>query len=370
MKDKKTILILDDLEVKGTILFEFLSKNFYVIETFNDNKTIDIIDRFKESIDAVIINMAETTTYGFTLLDYMVDQGMKDLFPIIVILDENMSSYELRAYQSGAEYVLTQPINPRVLNHSLENWINRYSDTRSLKNILKKQSEVLTQQSLRFDDFNSNIIDGLSTLIEFSHGESKRHIDNICYFTRILLLSLKEHYKGYQLNDMTIEMISKCAALHDIGKMAIPDSILLKPGKLTKAEYERMKSHTTMGWQILQDFNCITNRIYLQYCYEICYYHHERWDGAGYPFGLAGEEIPISAQVVALVDVYDALTSKRVYKDAYSHEIAVAMIVNGKCGTFSPKVLKCFKMEEELFKERTNQYITTDIIVKERQVIS
>ncbi|MEE0299823.1 MAG: HD domain-containing protein, partial [Christensenellales bacterium] len=185
------------------------------------------------------------------------------------------------------------------------------------------------------------MIDILSHIVEFRNGESGLHIQHIHVAVELLLRQLVTRTDKYPLTEYDISLISTASALHDIGKINIPDSILNKPGKLTREEFEVMKTHTTIGASILKSFAFHQDEPLIRVAYDICRWHHERYDGGGYPDGLCGDEIPITAQVVALADVYDALTSKHCYKKAYSQEEAIRTILNGECGRFNPLLLDC-----------------------------
>lgn len=208
---------------------------------------------------------------------------------------------------------------------------------------LRKQYKVLQLQAERLHQSNEKIIDILGTVVEYRNLESGEHINRVKGFTKILAAKLMEEYPEYGLTPVSVDMISSASALHDIGKIAIPDHILLKPGRLTAEEFEYMKSHTTRGCDILKSIEGVWDDSYGKLSYEICRHHHERYDGKGYPDSLKGEEIPIAAQIVSVADVYDALVTERVYKSAYSKDEAFHMIINGECGMFSPKLLECFR---------------------------
>ena len=214
---------------------------------------------------------------------------------------------------------------------------------------LKEQEEAIMAKEKKIRESNEFMIDALSSVVEFRSLETGEHVRRIKYFTRIMLKYLMKYFPKYGLTEAQVDAISRASALHDIGKIGIPDAILLKPGKLTEDEFEVMKTHTTIGCDVLEKFHADQTDEFYQYCYEICRYHHERWDGNGYPDHLVGEEIPISAQIVAIADVYDALVSPRVYKSAYANNIAYEMIMNGECGEFSPDVLECFGLAKEDF---------------------
>lgn len=202
---------------------------------------------------------------------------------------------------------------------------------------------MLQLQAEKLQQSNVKIIDILGTVVEYRNLESGEHINRVKGFTKILAERLMEEYPEYGLTPKSVEMISSASALHDIGKIAIPDHILLKPGRLTEEEFDYMKSHTTRGCDILNSIEGVWDDSYGKLSYDICRHHHERYDGKGYPDGLKGEEIPIAAQIVSVADVYDALVTERVYKGAYTKDEAFHMIVNGECGVFSPKLLECFR---------------------------
>jgi putative two-component system response regulator len=197
---------------------------------------------------------------------------------------------------------------------------------------VEQKNELLKQEG-RIKQMNSSLIDTLSATVEFRDLESGKHIQRTRLLIKLILKNLRDKYP---ITDEQLELISSASALHDVGKIAIPDAVLLKPGRLTPEEYDIMKTHTTKGSEIIERLDMLQDEEYYKYCHDICRYHHERYDGKGYPDGLTGDDIPIWAQAAALTDVYDALTSKRVYKDAYSHEQAIDMIMNGECGTFNP----------------------------------
>jgi putative two-component system response regulator len=252
----------------------------------------------------------------------------------------------IESYGLGVSDFMHKPFNAKIVLQRVQNVIELYAYKNHLEEKLVEQRNELIEQEGRIKQMNFSLIDTLSATVEFRNVESGQHIKR----TRLLLkLILKNIRDEYPFTDEQLELISSAASLHDIGKIAIPDSVLLKPGRLTKEEFDVMKTHTTKGSDILETLDLFQDKEYYQYCYDITRHHHERWDGKGYPDGLAGNDIPIWAQAAAIVDVYDALTSKRVYKDAYTHEEAIRMIVNGECGAFNPFLLdRLQKMSSEL----------------------
>lgn len=247
-------------------------------------------------------------------------------------------------------------------NHNIYRWkemdffqVNEGLNSGILLTIFDVDEVVKEKQEQKLKEINNGIIDILSTVVEFRSVESGDHINRIKGFTKILLKYVNEMYEDVDYSPETMEVISSAAAMHDVGKIAIPDSILLKPGKLTPEEFNEMKQHTVKGCEILDSMATLQDDNYSKYSYEICRYHHERYDGKGYPDGLKGDEIPLAAQIVSVADVYDALISKRVYKDAYSVEEAYQMILNGECGVFSPKLMECFTRAKKEMEEFSYQ---------------
>ncbi|MBQ9972457.1 MAG: PAS domain-containing protein, partial [Firmicutes bacterium] len=255
---------------------------------------------------------------------------------IIILCDGSDASYEIKGYEYGASDVIFKPFNETTIFHRVQTLVELSVHKNNLEVLLEEQAEVLRSS-------NESMVDVLSTIIEYRSIETGNHVMRIRQYTEVLLQKVMETYPEYNLTADDIASIVSAASLHDIGKISIPDSILNKPGRLTDEEFEIMKSHTTNGARILQNLNEFGDHKYLRYAYNICLYHHERWDGSGYPKGLVGDDIPICAQVVGIADVYDALTTDRVYKKAYSHNKALNMILNGECGAFSHKVLECLK---------------------------
>lgn len=241
--------------------------------------------------------------------------------------------------------------NRSDLEEVLEETVEKQSE------MMKRQYKLLLKQAEKLRESNEKIIEILGTVVECRNLESGEHIKRVKGFTKILADCLMREYKEYGLTPWDVEVIAATSALHDIGKISISDNILLKPGKLTDEEYEYMKSHTTRGCEILEHIRGAWDEAFHQVGYNICRHHHERYDGKGYPDGLAGDDIPIEAQIVSIADVYDALISERVYKAAYSPEEAYRMIVTGECGVFSPKLLECFRKVKGEFEDLHEQIV-------------
>jgi putative two-component system response regulator len=337
---KKKLLAVDDLEINRMILGELFADKYDVMEASNGVEALEIINRDSQDISIVLLDLLMPVMDGFSVLEDMNRSGLISSIPVIVITSEEDDNIALESYGLGVSDVMHKPFNAAIVKRRAENVVELYAYKNHLEEKLIEQKNELIEQEGRIKQMNFSLIDTLSATVEFRNVESGKHIKR----TRLLLKLILENMRDqYPFTDEQLELISSAAALHDVGKIAIPDSVLLKPGKLTKEEFDIMKTHTVKGSEILQTLDLLQDKEYYQYCYDICRFHHERWDGRGYPDGLKGVEIPIWAQAAALVDVYDALTSKRVYKDAYTHEQAVDMIINGECGCFNPQLLDTLK---------------------------
>lgn len=297
----------------------------------------------------VLLDIVMPVKDGFDVLEYMKQKGLIEQLPVILITSETIRDSEDRAYAYGIADVIHKPFYPDIVKRRAQNIIDLYQHKANMERKLKEQEEAILAKEKKIQENNEFLISALSSVVEFRSSETGEHIRRIKYFTRILLKYLAKYFPKYGITDTQINEIARASALHDIGKIGIPDSILLKPGKLTEEEFETMKTHTTIGCDMLKKFKKEEDNEFYRYCYDICRYHHERWDGNGYPDHLAGDEIPIWAQVVSIVDVYDALISERVYKAAFPHTVAYEMIQNGECGQFSPDILECFELANEDF---------------------
>lgn len=344
---RQRILIVDDEEVNREILDTMFSLDYNTSQASNGREAINLIEEYNDLV-LVLLDIVMPQMDGFGVLEYMKRHGLLDKIPVILITGETVRNSEDRAYSYGIADVMHKPFYPDIVLRRANNIIELYQNKRNMEERLKEQEEAIRAQEQKIRRNNEFMIDALSTVVEFRSLETGEHIKRIKYFTRVLLKYLQKYYPQYGLTQEQIGEITRAAALHDIGKIGISDAILLKPGKLTDGEFEIMKAHTTIGCDILLSF-CQEQDDFYRYCYEICRHHHERWDGKGYPDHLAGDQIPLSAQVVAIADVYDALVSKRVYKSEYANSVAYDMIVSGECGQFAPDVLECFKLAKEDF---------------------
>lgn len=344
--DKQRILIVDDEEVNRTILEVMFGETYEVVQGENGQDAVDELEKNPDFV-LVLLDVIMPVMDGFAVLEYMKQKGLIDRIPVILITSETVRDSEDKAYQYGIADVIHKPFYPDIVKRRSKNLIELYQNKANMEKRLKEQEIAILAQEKKIRENNEFLIEALSSVVEFRSSESGDHVRRIKYFTRVLLKYLSKYFPEYGITPVQIEEITKASTLHDIGKIGIPDAILTKPGKLTQEEFEIMKTHTTIGCDMLATFQKGVEDEFYKYCYEICRHHHERWDGGGYPDGLKGDEISIHAQAVAIADVYDALTSPRVYKAAYSHEKALEMIFNGECGCFNPKVIEAFKLIAE-----------------------
>lgn len=345
---KEQLLIVDDEEVNRVILNMMFNSDYEILEASNGEQAIEQIEK-SENLCLILLDVIMPVMDGFGVLEYMEKNELIDKIPVILITSMTPQESEEKAYTYRVADVMRKPFEPNIVKRRAKNIIELYQSKKNMELRLKEQEQQILKQEKKIRDSNEFMIDALSSVVEFRSVETGDHIKRIKYFTRIIAKYMAKYFPKYGLTQTHIDQIARAAALHDIGKIGIPDAILLKPGRLTPEEFEIMKTHTTIGCGILESFkNTYTDEFY-QYCYDICRYHHERWDGNGYPDRLVGDEIPISAQIVSIADVYDALVSDRVYKSAYSNSIAYEMILNGECGQFAPDVIECFELAREDF---------------------
>lgn len=335
MKTNTKIMIVDDAEMNREILMAILGDEYEYVQAENGRQAIHILQQ-DMNIDLMLLDINMPEMNGFQVLDRMNTFHWINDIPVIMISSEEKKDVIERAYILGAEDYIRRPFDAFIVRRRVQNILNLYANQ-------KRLMQLVADQIYEKEENNNLLIGILSHVVEFRNSESGEHILHIRTATELLLRRLVQKTDEYHLSESDIVMITTASALHDIGKISIPESILNKPGKLTREEFSIIKTHTTIGADIINQMTTKMEKPLLRIAGEICRWHHERWDGHGYPDGLIGEQIPIAAQVVALADVYDALTSKRCYKEAYNHETALDMILAGECGAFNPLLLKCLQ---------------------------
>ena len=329
------ILFADDDLKYSLLLKRFLEKEGYdVAYTGNGMMVLEQFPVVKPDLVLLDINMPKLAGSG--VLPALNANHIIEDIPVIMISSEDSGKYISEAYGFGVSDYIRRPFDARVVYQRVLNTIKLYSKQR-------RQLRLVTSQIREKERSNRIMIGILSQIVEFRNSESGPHVIHLNIVSRLLLEQLIKKKNKYHLSWQEIGLIATASALHDIGKININEKILNKPGKLTKEEFEIMKTHTTIGATMIGKIDLYHSERLVQLAYEICRWHHERYDGRGYPDGLKGEEIPIEVQVVSIADVYDALVSERVYKKAYSHKKAVEMILNGECGQFNPLLLECLQ---------------------------
>ena len=342
-ENRETILIVDDSAMNRMLLSDILADTYNIIEAEDGEQAIAILQQHASEISIVVLDMVMPKVDGFGVLEAMNENRWIQFLPVVSISTESSPEFVERAYSLGVTDFINRPFDELIVIRRVSNTIKLYAKQRKLTNMVA--NEIFEKERN-----GSLMITILSHIVEFRNGESGMHVMNIGTLTEILLNQISRKDDKYYLPYAERDLIVKASALHDIGKISIPEEVLNKPGKLTDEEFEAMKQHTVIGYQMLSDLG-FQDEPLVKVSREITRWHHERYDGRGYPDGLKGDEIPLSAQIVSLADVYDALTSERVYKPAFSHEKAIQMILNGECGAFNPLLLECLVEAQDAIRQ-------------------
>lgn len=342
-ENRETILIVDDSAMNRMLLSDILADTYNIIEAEDGEQAIAILQQHASEISIVVLDMVMPKVDGFGVLEAMNENRWIQFLPVVSISTESSPEFVERAYSLGVTDFINRPFDELIVIRRVSNTIKLYAKQRKLTNMVA--NEIFEKERN-----GSLMITILSHIVEFRNGESGMHVMNIGTLTEILLNQISKKDDKYYLPYAERNLIVKASALHDIGKISIPEEVLNKPGKLTDEEFEAMKQHTVIGYQMLSDLG-FQDEPLVKVSREITRWHHERYDGRGYPDGLKGDEIPLSAQIVSLADVYDALTSERVYKPAFSHEKAIQMILNGECGAFNPLLLECLVEAQDAIRQ-------------------
>ena len=335
MDKRQKILIVDDSEFNRDMLKEILRETYNYLEAENGNQAIQIMGE-NPGIDLMLLDINMPQMNGFEVLKWMNQSRCIDETPVIMISSEDAVDTMRKAYELGITDYITRPFDSVIVKKRVQNTLDLYMNQKHLIN-------VVYNQVYEKEENNNIMIQIMSNILGSHNSESREHILHIKTATEMMLRQLAKTTDEYHLTETDIALITTASSLHDIGKICIPEEILNKPGRLTDEEFKIMKTHSELGAAIIKDMDFPQDHPLVHTVWEICRWHHERWDGKGYPDGLKGEEIPIAAQVVSIVDVYDALTSERCYKKAFDHNTAIKMILDGQCGQFNPILLKCFK---------------------------
>lgn len=345
---RESILIVDDSEINRAILANIFSAEYDIIEAEDGQEGLAIIHAQPPGLSAILLDVVMPHVNGIEVLHTLHQNGLTRKIPVFLITADVNSTTMREAYELGVMDVIFKPVVPYIVRRRVNSVVELFRARRKLSAEVQRQREELLLQTQQLAEMGMGMVEALATAIEFRSDESGEHVRRIrditCYLLRTTPL-------GEGLSETEIDLIGVGAITHDVGKISIPDAVLNKPGRLTPEEFELMKSHTVKGAELLTKIPQMREHSAYQYAHDIALHHHERWDGRGYPDGLAGDETPIWTQIVALADVYDALVSKRCYKDAFNADTAVNMILDGQCGAFNPRLLEHFVKAEPVLRK-------------------
>lgn len=345
---QRKALIVDDVEINRELLANILEDDsFETVQAGNGREALDILKQQGEQLGILLLDLVMPEIGGLEVLRVMNRTGLAGHLPVIVISDEKESQKE--CLELGVADFIPKPFDSDIVRHRVENVFFLYDYRQHLEERVKEQTATLEQQARRLLENQINLISTLGTVVEFRNLESGEHIERVKGYTRLLAEEMMRSYPEYGLTSELVNIITVASALHDIGKITTPDAILTKPGRLTPEEFAIMKEHSANGADIIRRIKGAWDERYASIGYDICRYHHEKYDGKGYPCGLKGDEIPIAAQLVSVADCYDALVNERCYKKPFSKEKAFEMITGGECGAFSPKLMDCFRKQKKNF---------------------
>ncbi len=354
MRDK--ILIVDDSMFNRQLLRELLQDEYTVVEAENGRQALEIIGEQKNELLAVLLDIVMPEVDGVKVLKILHEKNYLEDFPVLMVTGEQDMEVIGECFDYGISDFIRKPVNTDFVKQRVKKLIELYSQKNNLRERSEKQTlamrsqhKMLQQQATQLKKSNERIIEVLGTVVESRNMEEGSHVKLVKEFTRILAKHMMEDYPEYELTEEAINIIASASVLHDVGKIMIPDAILLKPGKLTEEEFEYVKSHSIRGYDIINNLAYVWDDEYVKYCGEITRFHHEKYDGSGYPDGLKGDEIPISAQIVSISDCFASLIAESVYKDAIPFEEAFNMILQGECGVFSFKLLESFRKSQKEF---------------------
>ncbi len=336
MKDK--ILVVDDIDINREILKEILSVDYDIVECADGLEALAILQDNSPLPQIVLLDIIMPNMNGYEVLQQIKSNGRTKSLPVLIITAESDEENESKALKCGAVDFITKPFNGDVVKVRVDMHIQ-------LSNYRNKLEDMVREKTEEVQTLNQRILETLATIVEYRSLESGMHIRRVQELTRILINKMltKPEFKDDLVSQGYQDIIS-ASVLHDIGKVGISDDVLLKPGRLTEEEFELVKAHPEIGSAIIDTIaeGQTTNQLYLTHCRDIALYHHERWDGKGYGLKLSGKYIPLSARIISLIDVYDALTTKRCYKEAFSHQHAINIIKESSGTQFDPEIVDCF----------------------------
>ena len=351
MPGLKVALIVDDVELNRELLCDILGDEYSIIEAQDGAEALDVIHDKGRHVDVVLLDLIMPRMNGFEVLERLKEESLISRIPVLIISGEKDVATEERCLAGGVIDFIRKPFAPSLVRHRVRNAVALYDARNRLEKMVEEKTVQLRERNYQLARTNEDTIELLGNVVEARSMESGTHIRRVKGFTRLLGQYIQKLYPELGLTDTELSSWAKASAMHDVGKIKVPDHILLKPGRLTPEEFDEIKKHTVYGCEVMESSRHMWDEDYYLLCWQVCRYHHEKWDGTGYPDGLKGDEIPLVAQVVSVADCYDALTTERVYKRAFTTDEAYDMIMSGQCGVFSPRVLETLKACREEFAE-------------------
>lgn len=360
---QKKVLIAESNETNREILSEVFAEDFEVIECDNSNDVTEILNKEGANLQAVLLDAALSPRAGLDLMEDIKKYPWYSNTPVFILTDESSLKMEKNVFRSGATDVFRKPFDTALIQMKIKNYFELFASKLDLENLKKKNIMSAVNGSMggvssgEFEEYHSQMLEFVGVMVECHNPENKNHIQRMKGLARIICEEYASLYPDAGLTDTKIDYIVKACLIHNIGMMAIPEAIILKPGRLTDEEYEYMKSHPLRGIEMLNLAKGTWDEEFDVIAREVVKSHHEKYDGGGYPEGLKGDKIPLSAQIISITDTYDALVNDRVYKKAFPKDVAFNMITSGDCGVFPPKILECFKKSRQKLEDYENNYV-------------
>ena len=372
---RDTVLIVDDQSVNRDLLSEILRNDYKIREASNGVEALGLVASMRSDIAAMLLDIVMPKMGGQEVLAKLSEAKLMDEFPIIICSGEGSLDIVEKCFSYGISDFIRKPYESEMVLQRVKKLDSLYRSRRDSNEKLRKFAKVLQTQNKMLEEKakqqrsdNVSLMDSLGTIVEYRNTENHDHIRRVKAFTRVLALHMMKEFPEYKLDAEKVEQITAASALHDIGKIMIPDNILFKPGKYTSEEFDYMKSHTIRGYDIIAQIADNWDKELMDYCKQIARSHHEKYDGRGYPENLKGDKIPISAQIVSVTDCFEALISESLYKKAYTFDVAFQMILNGDCGAFNPKLMEAFRNSRAEFKSIASEGGTVEDAIEEANV--
>jgi len=363
MQDERaTILVVDDTPDNLSLMSALLKDTYKVKVANSGDKALKYVQGDSKP-DLILLDIMMPGLSGYDVITELKAKSETRDIPVIFLTAMSAAEDEKKGLEMGAADYITKPISPPIVLARVKTQLENKAASDFLKNKSEYLEAEVTKRTREITEIQNVTILAMASLAETRDSDTGNHIRRTQYYIKLLAQKLKAHDRfWFFLNDQTIDMLFKTAPLHDIGKVGIPDRILMKPGRFTPEEFEIMKSHTTLGRNAIQHAeNQLGMEVeFLKLAKEIAYYHQEKWDASGYPDGIGGDDIPISARLMAVADVYDALISRRVYKEGMPHEKAVSIIIEGKGSHFDPDIVDAFVELAEEFRAVAARFSDSD----------